>query len=269
MHVAKSVAGLMAAAALTLVPAVAGAQAPSATLTMNIQPTGGGVAVVRGITSHHSTTSSGSTVTWNLPSAIGSDNTVMAYSHQSTYAPTSITDNAGNSYTLSSSVVWNPYNEPILMWYKVGVTGNPTQIFINYAGPLPPDNFCDCAFVEYSGATGVDAITGPINQVALNPSMTISPTASSSLLWVFGATDTEGGNSCQDGGNGNMISPGGYSVLIDDCGGDGVGVLGSPGPVGPGPVTFTWQDTYYAGPSCSDLTPSSSCSTVMMGASIH
>jgi hypothetical protein len=255
----------MAAAALTLVPAVAGTAAPSATLTMTIQPSqpsGGGVAVVRGVTSHHSTTISGSTVTWNLPAAIGSGNTVVAYSHQNGSAPTSITDNAGNSYNLTPPVTWDPYSEYILMWYKVGVTGNPTQIFVNYTGTLPSDNFCDCGIVEYSGAASVDTITGPIDQDALNPSMTISPTAYSSLLWVFSAGDV-----CQ----GNNIDPGGYSVLVDDCNTDGITVLGSPGAVGPGPVTFTWQDPYWNASQCSDGSPSdgTGCTTVMMGASIH
>jgi hypothetical protein len=155
------------------------------------------------------------------------------------------------------------------MWYKVGVTGNPTQIYITYTDPSA--TFCDCAFVEYSGASAVDAIFSPITVNALNPSMTMSPSANSSLLWVFSATDTEDSLPCQDGGNGNMISPGGYSLLVDDCGADGIGVLGSPETVGPGSITFTWQDTYWNASQCSDGSSSdgTGCTTVMMGASIH
>jgi hypothetical protein len=230
---------------------------------------GGGATVVRAITSHSSTTHSGNTVTWNLPASIGSGNTVVGYSHQSHFTPTSITDNAGNSYNLTSDAVWQPYDEPIAMWYKVGVTGNPTQMYITFTDPSA--TFCDCAFVEYSGATAVDSIVSPFASDVLNPTITLSPSAASSLLWVFSATDTEDSHPCQDGGNGNMISPSGYSVLIDDCAADGIGVLGSPGTVGPGSITFTWQNTYWNAATCSDgsAAGSSGCTTVLMGASVH
>jgi hypothetical protein len=156
------------------------------------------------------------------------------------------------------------------MWYKVGVTGNPTQIFITYADSNT--TFCDCAFVEYSGASAVDVLASAFKQDVLNPSMTVSPSAASSLLWIFSATDTEDSLHCQDGGNGNLISPNsGYSVLIDDCGSDGIAVMGSSSAVGPGSKTFTWQDTYWNAATCSDGSSSdgTGCTTVMMGASVH
>jgi hypothetical protein len=229
-----------------------------------------GIFVVRGIDSHMSTTQSGNSVIWTLPSpAIGSGNTVLGFTHTAAEAPISVTDNAGNSYTLGPSVVWQPYNELISMWYKVGVTGNPTQISINYADSSV--SFCDCGFVEYSGATAIDSIINPIVTDVLNPSITVSPSANSSLIWVFSATDTTGTFGCQQAGNGNMISPSGYSVLIDDCAQDGIGVLGSPATVGPGPITFTWQDTFWNATTCSDGTSSGStgCTTVLMGAAVR
>ena len=173
--------------------------------------------------------------------------------------PESITDNAGNRYNLTAGVHWAPYPEDIGMWYLTDVQGNPTTFYFNFPAGTTGTH-CNAGLVEYSGATTVSAVAGPIATASSPyPSLKISP-KTSSLIWAFGAT-----NSVDDGSD--LLTPG-YSLLINNQRTEGLAVWGSNSPVRND--VLIWTNPYWNATICADGTHTSTgCSTLMMAAAIN
>lgn len=188
--------------------------------------------------------------------AIGSVNTVVGYVHTgnagiSVY-PQSVTDNLGHIYNLSPGIVWGPYGEEIGIWYLSNIQGNPNSFTFDFTQYPASGNtiiqFCDVGFVEYTGVTGINAVVNPFNAGAVqNTSLTISPTVQS-LIWTLGATNTAT--------DGSDLLIAGYSILVEgEQAKDGIGIWGSNSTVSPGPLTLTWDNSYYNASTCADATP--------------
>ena len=202
---------------------------------------------------------------WQISQPVRSGDTVVGFAHMTQHSDAaeayqqSVTDNAGNQYNLTAGVHWAPYSEDIGMWYLTDVQGNPTTFYFNF-----PDGttglICNVGLVEYSGATTVNAVAGPIATASSPlPSLTITPTTLS-LIWAFGAT-----NSVDDGSD--LLTPG-YSLLINNQRTDGLAVWGSNSPVRED--VLIWSNPYWNATICADGTPTSSgCSTVMIAAAIN
>jgi hypothetical protein len=176
---------------------------------------------------------------WQFSQPIGSGDTVVGYVHsadqydQNEMYPQSVTDNAGNTYNLSSGVHWVPWPEDIGIWYLTNIQGNPDTLTFDYT-QYPTSNgsvldFCDVGFAEYSGATSV-TIANPVLMPGSRPSITISPTAPA-LIWAF-ASPFEGSAS-------SMLTPG-YNMIINDFG-DDMAVWGSNSIVPAGSLTLEWN----------------------------
>jgi hypothetical protein len=203
-------------------------------------------------------------------SAIGTGDTVVGYIHSTNHDinatyPASVTDNAGHTYNLTSGVNWFPYPEDIGMWYLTNVTGNPNTFYFNFSSISE----CDVGLVEYSGASSVNAVVGPVaNASSPDPSITISPTTTS-LIWAFGAPNPI--SSCTLNGQQGSIETPGYTLIVDDCAIDGLGVWSSNSTVPAGSLTLTWNnETYWNASICADGTHTTTgCSTVMMAAAIN
>ena len=200
---------------------------------------------------------------WTIPQAIGSGHTVMGYLHTTNSTdtaqsyPISITDNAGNTYTLSTGVQWQPYPEDIGYWYNTNITGNPTTINFNFNNGV--SNTCNVGFVEYTGINSVTPIVGPtVDASTLNPSITISP-SSPSWIWVFGATDTD---------EGSELNNSDFVILLPNFSTDGLGVWHSSAMVS-GSKTLTWTNSYFNASTCGDGSATTTgCSTVMIAAAL-
>jgi hypothetical protein len=179
--------------------------------------------------------------------AVGAGDAVVGYVHTSSTGgtpmyPQSVTDNAGNIYTLSPGILWSPYPEDIGIWYLSNIQGNPNTFTFDYTQYLASGNrildFCDVGFVEYTGVIGISPVVNPFNAGAVQtPSLTISLTVPS-LIWTLGATNTVADGS-------DLLTPG-YSMLIaGEQARDGIGVWGSNSTVPSGALTLTWNNSYY------------------------
>jgi hypothetical protein len=206
---------------------------------------------------------------WTVP-AIGTGDTVVGYVHSANQAdnaeeyPQSVTDNAGNTYTLSAPQRWDPWNEDIGIWYLTNVSGNPTTFYFTFPSGAPAANICNAGFVEYSGVNSVQ-VAGPTQVNGANPAMTISP-ASSSLIWAFAAVFGQPNTPPLYG----FLTPG-YSILIDNVSNDSIAVYGSNSPVSPGPVTLTYTNLDGA-PSHTCQAAGGTfngCPSVLMAAAVH
>jgi hypothetical protein len=206
--------------------------------------------------------------------AVGAGDAVVGFLH-GPLGPTlnSVTDNAGNTYTKTASVRWQPYSEKITVWYLANVQGSPTTFTFNFSGSLTPTdlNFCNMGFVEYAGASNINAVVGPIDDDSSSlPSITITPTTTS-MIWGMSATDTTGTNNCavNSGQNGDLTNTG-YIVLVNNCPHDGIGVFGSPASVPASPVTLSWTNSYWNASVCADGSQTTTgCSTLMAAAAIN
>jgi hypothetical protein len=214
---------------------------------------------------------------WQFSQPIGTDDTVVGYVHSTNYYdntemyPKAVYDNAGHTYNLSPGVHWAPYPEDIGIWYLTNIQRNPNTLTFDYAQyPASGNtvlNGCDLGFVEYSGVTGISAVVNPVNDNASgpSPSLTISPTTSS-LIWVFGATNS-------GPGDGSDLLTSGYSLLVNNEPTDGMGVWGSNSTVSPGSITLTWNNSrYWNATVCGDGTATTTgCTTIMaaVALSVH
>lgn len=207
---------------------------------------------------------SNSPCNWTIPQAIAWGDTVVGFVHTTIQNdageayPTSVTDNAGNTYVLSSGVHWEPYPEDIGYFYKTNVTGNPTVFHVNFGNGQTND--CNVGLVEYSSVSAVTPIVGPTqDHNSPTPSISISP-ATPSYIWAFGATNSIS--------NASMLSSG-FNVLIDDQPADGLSVWGSVDQLS-GTQTLTFENGVYANSTCLDGTQTTTgCSAVMIAAGIH
>jgi hypothetical protein len=202
---------------------------------------------------------------WQISQPIRSGDTVVGFAHVGGGGGTaeayqqSVTDNAGNQYNLTAGVHWAPYPEDIGMWYLTDVQGNPTTFYFNFPAGTTGLG-CNLGLVEYSGATTVNAVAGPIATASSPlPSLTILPTTLS-LIWALGAT-----NSADDGSD--LLSPG-YRLLINNQPNYGLAVWGSNSPVQAD--VLVWSNPYWNATICADGTHTSTgCSTVMIAAAIN
>jgi hypothetical protein len=177
---------------------------------------------------------------WQFSQPIGTGDTVVGYVHsadqndQNEMYPQSVTDNAGNTYNLSSGVHWVPWPEDIGIWYLTNIQGNPDTFTFDYT-QYPASggtvlSFCDVGFAEYSGVTGL-TVANPVLMPGTRPSITISPTAPA-LIWAFASPI--GGSAS------SMLHPD-YSLIIDDLSTDEMGVWGSDSIVRADSVTLKWK----------------------------
>jgi hypothetical protein len=145
------------------------------------------------------------------------------------------------------------------MWYLTNVQGNPTTFYFNF--PAGTTGFiCNVGLVEYSGASTVNAVVGPIATASTPlPSLTIAP-ATLSLIWAFGAT-----NSVDDGSD--LLTPL-FSLLINNQSTNGLAVWGSNSPTFG--TALIWSNPFWNATICADGTQTSTgCSTVMMAATVN
>ena len=195
---------------------------------------------------------------WQVGQAIGTGDTIVGFVHstdptdQIERYPSAVTDNAGNTYTLSPGVHWLPWPEDIGIWYLTNVLGNPNTFTFTFANTA----YCNVGFTEYSGSTG-PTVVDPVLVSGTSPSITISPTAPS-LIWAFAADFT--------GGTGSPLQDSGYSILIDNTAHNDIAVWGSNGLVPAGSLTLTWNAPYGT-----DCTPQgfSVCPSLLMAAAVH
>ncbi|HEY2529829.1 MAG TPA: hypothetical protein VGJ20_18125 [Xanthobacteraceae bacterium] len=179
---------------------------------------------------------------WQFNQPIGIGDTVVGYIHsadetdQNEMYPQSVTDDAGNTYNLSSGVHWVPFPEDVGIFYLTNIQGNPQTLTFDYTQYPASDgtilDFCDVGFAEYSGAASV-TVVNPVLMPGTEPSITISPTAPA-LIWAFAtpfASYAEDLSSLQNPG---------YSVIIDDFSTDNMGVWGSNSLVPAGQLTLQW-----------------------------
>ena len=196
---------------------------------------------------------------WTIPQAIAAGNTVVGFFHttdindETTQAPTSVADDAGNTYTMSSVLHWLPWNEDVGMWYLTNVRGNP-RTFTFSGFQVPP--YCNLGLTEYSGVSNIET-AGPTLSSSATPALSITPTASS-WIWAFAAPFRAGINSLQNSG---------YGVLIDNINTDDMAVWGSLAQVPAGSLTLRWNAP-LGPPGACDGFPGG-CPTAMMAAALH
>jgi hypothetical protein len=202
---------------------------------------------------------------WQISQPIRSGDTVVGFAHMAQDGDTaeayqeSVTDDAGNQYNMTAGVHWVPYAEDIGMWYLTDVQGNPTTFYFDFpAGTTGLE--CNVGLVEYSGASTVNAVAGPIATASTPlPSLWIAP-ATSSLIWAFGATNT-----VDDGSDLRNLF---YRLLINNQSTNGLAVWGSNSPAFG--TVLTWSNTLWNANICGDGTHTrTGCSTLMMAAAIH
>jgi hypothetical protein len=203
----------------------------------------------------------GNSCVWPLPQHISAGNTVVGFVHFSNANdaaenyPSSVTDDAGNTYNLSAGVHWLPWPEDIGIFYLTNVQGNPTQITVGGFAQTPSGDF---GFTEYSGASSV-LVVNPVYIAGDSPSITLTPTSTASLFVfesVYGPTDSY-----------PISASTPISISIDHSSTDNIAVWNSNSAVSPGSYTFTWNAPLGAPGSCSNS--SSGCGTVVMGASVQ
>jgi hypothetical protein len=165
--------------------------------------------------------------------------------------PTDIVDNAGNTYTMTAHVHWEPFPEDIILFYATNVSGTPTQII--FSGFQLPGVVCNVGFTEYSNANTVD-ITPPALVFGDSPQLTVTPSNPNALIWAFGALP-EG-----------SLAQQGYHVLIDNFSFDGIQVLGS-NQLLTGSQTLTWVNPDGNPGQCTGFDPNG-CPAAVMGAGI-
>jgi hypothetical protein len=202
---------------------------------------------------------------WQFSQPIGTGDTVVGYVHSADQNdlnemyPQYVTDNAGNTYNLSSGVHWVPWPEDIGIWYLTNIQGNPDTFTFDYtqypaSGGTVLD-FCDVGFAEYSGVTGL-TVANPVLIPGSSPSITISPTAPA-LIWAFASPYT--------GGPGSLLNSG-YGVIIPDFG-DDIGVWGSNSIVQSDSVTLNWNAP--AGDQNNPCYGSNGCPTVVAAVAVQ
>lgn len=126
--------------------------------------------------------------TWTMPHAITTGSTIVGFMHSfsnpygTPIYPTSITDNAGNNYTLTPVVQWQPWAEDILTFYKTNVTGGATT----FAAHFSANPGCNAGVTEFSGVSAVNAVINPTLLGGTSPAITITPTVPS-VIWAFAA----------------------------------------------------------------------------------
>jgi hypothetical protein len=179
---------------------------------------------------------------WQFSQAIGPGDTVVGYVHsadqndQNEMYPQSVTDNAGNTYNLSSGVHWVPFPEDIGIWYLTNIQGNPDTFTFDYTQYPASDgtvlSFCDVGFAEYSRATSL-TVVNPVLMPGTEPSITISPTAPA-LIWAFASPFSDRGE-----GITSLQKPG-YRLIINDIATDNMGVWGSNRIVPARSLTLSW-----------------------------
>jgi hypothetical protein len=204
---------------------------------------------------------------WQFSRPIGTGDTVVGYVHsadqndQNEMYPQSVTDNAGNTYNLSSGVHWVPFPEDIGIWYLTNIQGNPDTFTFDYTQYPASDgtvlDFCDVGFAEYSGATSL-TVANPVLMPGASPSITISPTAPA-LIWAFASPF--GGSAS------SMLNPG-YSVIIDDLSTDDMAVWGSNSIVRAGSLTLRWNAPLGNQNPCDDST-NNGCPTVVAAVAVE
>jgi hypothetical protein len=207
---------------------------------------------------------------WTISQAVSAGHTVIGYTHNADRTdaipeyPQSVTDNAGNTYNLSTGVRWDPWQEMIGMWYLTNVQGNPTQFTFTFPSGSPAGNICNAGFTEYSGANSVQTF-GPTQVSGSTSSVpfTISP-AARSLIWAFSADFVNG----PPPPGWNPLQTPGYTLLIDNQVNDSIGVWGSNSVVPAGSLTLTYTSGYTGTCTAAGGT-FNGCPLMMMAAAVR
>jgi len=204
---------------------------------------------------------------WQFSRPIGTGDTVVGYVHsadqndQNEMYPMSVTDNAGQTYNLSSGVHWVPWPEDIGIWYLTNIQGNPDTFTFDYTQYPASDgtvlDFCDVGFAEYSGATSL-TVANPVLMPGSEPSITISPTAPA-LIWAFASPF---------GGSASSMLNLGYRVIINDLPTDDMAVWGSNFIVPAGSLTLKWNAPTGNQNPC-DGTTNNGCPTVVAAVAVQ
>jgi hypothetical protein len=209
----------------------------------------------------------GQNCVWQFSKPIATGDTVVGYVHtadqndQTPMYPQAVTDNAGNTYNLSSPVQWLPWPEDIGIWYLTNIQGNPDTLTFNYE--QYPDSggtvlaFCDVGWVEYSGASSI-TVADPVLVYGTSPSVTISP-PSPALIWAFASP--------YESTSDTYINNSGYSVLVNDISTDNMAVWGSNSTVPAGSLTLSWNAVEGSPGSCPY--DSNGCPTVVAAVAVQ
>ena len=189
------------------------------------------------------TRASGQNCLMDMQRPITTGNTVVGYSHTvdntdtTEMHPQAIRDDAGNVYTLTPFHVWDPFNEDILIFTKVGVVGSPktfTFDFTNYPTGVGTDigvNSCNMGVAEYANAPALTIVNpAEFDGATPNPTQSITPTAPA-LIWAFAADYgmAAGTLPCDRADPTGCLTNTGYSLVINNGQNDDIVVFQSNG----------------------------------------